>query len=376
MPDGSTSSNQGRIRIMSRHDRSHRQGCSYRSVPSVEGLESRHLPSFFAPYSSSYYNQVYYQASVVRHEYDTYVSELKRLELASQATPAEYLALRNDARAISAVASPGNLPHSDVQLKTVAASLELDRSPLYGWLDDAGWTEESAKLTGDLGGLNVPQPLIDQTITDMKALAASAGVGAFDFATFTNDFTTLRNGEQTLPSGSGYHFEDPSLYYTQHLRGFFRGWGVQKLAAQGTLERDLRSVQADARTSPTGATLLNRDVQLLKGLGAAVPSTTMDQFNATYVAAFDQGTPTAAGLAQLQSSLISILGPTATANRVASVKRLVADAPAFYQAVGASETAVQTIVTDVGALVDAGGGEALNPFKITVQPGQRSNPAG
>ena len=92
-------------------------------------------------------------------------------------------------------------------------------------------------MTSDLSGLNVPQSLIDQTVTDMRTLAVSAGVGPDGFATFTDDFTTLRNGEQTLPSGSGYHFEDPSLYYTQHLRGFFRGWGVQKLQAEATLQK-------------------------------------------------------------------------------------------------------------------------------------------
>jgi hypothetical protein len=102
----------------------------------------------------------------------------------------------------------------------------------------------------------------------------------------------------------------------------------------------------------------------------------MDHFNATYVAAFAEGTPTPSNLEQLQSSLVSTLGPAGTAHRIASVGRLVADAPAFYQAVGASQNAVETIVTDVGTLVDAGGGESLNPFKITIQPGRATGRAG
>jgi hypothetical protein len=357
---------------MNRYDRPHRHDRDRRFAPTIEGLESRRLPSLF--YSTYSDNQAYYQAEVVRHEYDQYVSELKRLELASRATSAEYLALRDDARAISAAASGTNLPRSDVQLKAVEASLILDRSPLYGWLDDSGWTGESARLTSTLDGLNVPEPLIDQTVADMRTLAVSAGVGPFDFATFTDDFDALRNGEQTLPSGSGYHFEDPSLYYTQHLRGFFRGWGVQRLHAEAALQKDLQSVRAEARTNSAGAAALPRDIQLLKSLGAAVPSATMNQFNATYVAAFAQGVPEAADLAQLRSNLVVILGPAGTAQRVASVGRLVADAPALSQALGESQAAIETIATDVGTLVDSGGAGTLNPFKITIQPGRTTRP--
>jgi hypothetical protein len=360
---------------MDRHDRPHRQDRHHRFGPSVEALETRRLPSFFSPYGYSS-NQLYYQASVVRHEYDTYVSELKRLELQSQATPAEFLALRNDARAISAAASPTGLSPAAVQYKAVEVSLQLDRSPLYGWLDDSGWSQVDTSLTANLSGLNVPQPLIDQTVSDMRALAVSAGVDPFGFDTFTNDFDTLRNGEQTLPSNPYDHFEDPSLYYTQHLRGFFRGWGVQKVEAEAKLQKDLRTIQGETRAEASGSAVLQRDVRILKGLGTALPSTTNQQFGNTYAAAFDQGAPGPQALSPLQSSLVTILGPFGTSARVKSVDRLVADAPAFYAAVGGSASSVQTIVTDVGALANAGGGESLNPFKITIQPPRRANPAG
>jgi hypothetical protein len=360
---------------MDRYDRAHRQRRTHGFTPFAEDLESRRLPSFFGAFSNSS-SQVDYQAWIVGHEYDQYVGELKRLELASHATMVEYLALRDDARALSAAASGAGLPRSVVQLKAVEVSLELDRAPLYGWLGDDGWSGVSARLTTDLAGLHVPQPLIDQTISDMRALAVPAGVGPDGFATFTDDFNMLRNGEQTLPRNSGYHFRDPSLYYTQHLRGFFRGWGIQKVEAEARLQKDLTTISNAARTGPAGVAVVHRDVQILEGLGAAMPSASKNRFNATYVAAFAQATPNPGGLAQLRSSLVSILGPAGTAHRVASVDRLVADAPAFYQAVGASQAEVQTIVTDVGTLVDAGGGESLNPFKVTIQPGRRSAPAG
>lgn len=354
---------------MTRLDRPHRQSRRHHFAPGLDDLEDRRLPSFFGAYSGNYYNQVAYQASIVRHEYDAYVGELKRLELASSATTAEYLALRDDTREISLAASPGKLPDSVVQLKAVETSLELDRAPLDGWFGDNDWAQESARLSADLSGLNVPQSIIEQTVTDMRALATSANVGPFDFATFTDDFDTLRNGEQSLPANSGYHFEDPSLYYTQHLRGFFRGWGVERLHAQAKLNGDLAAIQHRSRTTPSGSAVLQRDTGILKNIGAALPSDTEDQFDAAYVAAFAQGTPTAAGLAQLRTSLITILGPAATASRTASVSRLVGDAPAFYLAAGSSVSHVQTIVSDVGTLVGAGGGETLNPFKVTIQPG-------
>jgi hypothetical protein len=352
---------------MGRYDRPNRRRRSRGSTPSIEGLETRRLPSLFGAFSYSS-NQVAYQAAVVRHEYDQYVSELKRLELASRATPAEYLALRDDARAISEAASAPGLPRSVIQYKAVEASLELDRSPLHGWLGDAGWAEASARLTADLAGLHVPQALVVQTVEDMRALAVSAEVGPDGFASFTDDFNTLRNGEQTLPSNSGYHFEDPSLYYTQHLRGFFRGWGVQKLEAEVRVQEDLRAIPGRAGPGPAGAAVLQRDVRTLEGLGAALPSATKNQFYATYVAEFAQGVPTSAGQALLRSSLVTLLGPSGTPHRIASVDRLIADAPAFDRAMGGSETDIQTIVTDVGTLVDAGGGATLNPFRVTIQP--------
>ncbi len=352
------------------HDQADRKARSRRRFPAaVETLEDRRLLSYYGSYNS-YYNQTYYQAQIVRHQYDQFVSEVKRIELASQATPAEYLALRDDARAISNTATPDpGLSRQAVQYKAVETSLELDRAPLYGWLGNSGWAGINARLTSDLSGLNVPSTLIAQTVADMRTLATSANVGPFDYAAVTNDFTSLRNAEQSLPSSSGYHFEDPSLFYTQHLRGFFRGWGVQKVQARGQLDRDLHAAQSQAVTSPAGAVVVTRDVGILQKIGAAIPSTTNETFGATYVAAFAQGPPSPTAVAQLGTSLVTVLGPAATPSRVAWVDRLANDAPAFDQALGGSASSIATIVADVAALVDAGSGESLNPFKINVRPG-------
>jgi hypothetical protein len=234
----------------------------------------------------------------------------------------------------------------------------------------------SARVTTNLESLDVPQSLIDQTLADMKTLAASANVSASEFQTFTNDFNTLRAGEASLPSNPYYHFEDPGLFYSQHLRGFFRHWGTQKVAALATLKSDLRAISVVTQVGPAGVAVLNRDAQLLEGLGGAVPSATNAQLEGAYLAVFAEGVPTAAGISQLRTSLVTILGPVATAPRIAAVDRLAADAPAFAQAAGESQTAIETIVTDVGAVVNAGGGETLNPFKVTVQKASPAKHAG
>jgi hypothetical protein len=366
-----------------------RAGCrdQRRSLaPVIEVLESREVLSFFAPISSyslfstgtysSSSQQLSARAAIVRHEYDQYVGEVKTLELKSQATPAEFLALRDDARAISAAASAADLPAAAANETAAEVSLQLDRAPLYGAAKDPGWALVSARVTTNLESLDVPQSLIDQTLADMKTLAASANVSASEFQTFTNDFNTLRAGEASLPSNPYYHFEDPGLFYSQHLRGFFRHWGTQKVAALATLKSDLRAISVVTQVGPAGVAVLNRDAQLLEGLGGAVPSATNAQLEGAYLAVFAEGVPTAAGISQLRTSLVTILGPVATAPRISAVDRLAADAPAFAQAAGESQTAIETIVTDVGAVVNAGGGETLNPFKVTVQKASPAKHAG
>jgi hypothetical protein len=357
-----------------------------RFAPGIEALECRKVLSFFAPISSyslfssgsygSSSQQLSAQAAVVRHEYDQYVGELKTIELKSQATPAEFLTLRDDARAISVAASAANLPAAAANETAAEVSLQLDRAPLYGAAKDPGWAVVSARVTTNLDSLDVPQPLIDQTLADMKSLANSANVSPGEFQTFTNDFNTLRAGEGSLPSNPYYHFEDPGLYYSQHLRGFFRHWGTQKVAAEAKLQGDLRAISSVTHAGPAGVAVLHRDVHLLESLGAVVPSTTNAQLDDAYLAVFAEGVPASQGISQLRSNLVTILGPVATAPRIASINRLVADAPAFAQAAGNSPSAIEMIVTDVGAVVDAGGGDTLNPFNVTVRHASPANHAG
>jgi hypothetical protein len=365
---------------MDRHDRPHRRNRRHLAALDVESLETRQLPAFIAPFStgsfwsaSSSSQQLRSQAALVRHEYDTFVGAVKTLELQSQATPEEFRALRDDAREISAAACATKLPPAIAQSKAVEVSLQLDRSPLYGWAQGTAWTEISSRLTTNLASLDVPQPLIDKTLADEKAVAVSAGVDIAGFQAFTQAFSTLRAGEKRLPSNPYYHFDDPALFYTQHLRGFFRGWGIQKLAAEAQLGNDLRSIQTETGAKPSQFAVVNRDVQVLQRLASALPSSSSHQLFASYSAAFAQGEPTPDMLSQLTANLVQALGPAGTPRRIKTVDKLAKDAPAFGLAVGDSSSHVQVIVADVSLLVDAGGGESLNPFKVAVSPRSRTS---
>lgn len=334
---------------------------SPRRLIGVEGLEDRRLLTT----SSSYYSNLAYTA---RHEYDHFVTEVRGLELQSAATPSQYLTLRDDARALSNAATPlGSSPKS-LNAGAIAATVLIDRAPLDGSLSDQAWAEETTHLQRDLAGLNVPEPLIDKTIADMQAVAASAAVTTDQYQTFTVDLNRARQDRLRVPAGYG-GIPDPLTFYTQHLRGFFRGFAVQKSAADARLSADLRSIPAAAHASPTDAAALDRDAQVLQTLAAPVPSAVNHQIHDAFVAAFAQGPPSAAAQATLRAELDALLGPTKTPARLAAVDRLAADTPAFFRAVGSSAAHARTIADDVRDDVDAGAGSPLDPFKITFRRG-------
>ena len=131
----------------------------------------------------------------------------------------------------------------------------------------------------------------------------------------------------------------------------------------------MRSIPAAANASPSDAAAVNRDAQILEILGVPIPSPANNQIHDAYVAAFAQAAPTASQLSTLRTQVVASLGPTASASRVASVNRLISDAPAFFRGVGSSPANVSTIANDVRAVVNDGAGASLDPFKVTIRGG-------
>jgi hypothetical protein len=345
----------------------------------VEGLESRQLLSWIFPGSTA--SQQAARAAIVRHEANVFASELQSLELKSQATPQQFLALRDDARAISLTASATTIPAAVATGRALPVTLQLDRSPLYGSLQDLGWNVVSTRVTTTLASLGVSQSLTNQTIADMKSIAASAGVTASDFDTFTDDFNTLRNGlaylnRNSLYNTRHYHIEDPAFFYAEHLRGFFRGWAEQKNAAEASLQADLQSTLATIGADRTVQAAVRRDVSILERLGATVTSTANAQLDQAYLAAFARGLPVSQDLDQLRSSILTLLGPAGVGDRLRLANQLVSDAPIIARAAGASLSSFTTLVNATGIVVNAGGDETLDPFKIVIYPHSPSQAPG
>jgi hypothetical protein len=327
-----------------------------RFTPSVEPLEERRVPS-------TYTQSLAQRAAWVRHEEHVFDGKLQQIELNSRATPAQELALRDDARAISAEASGTTLDPTSANAKAVEATLILDHAPLDGWVGEPGWLVIRERLDAALQGLVDDPQLLDRTIADMRSLSDSAGVTYDAYSDYAMALDRYHDDALSLRS-SGYHFPDPNVYYTQHLRGCFRGGAIERGQAKANLEGEVQSVAAASGDTVAETALLRRDVQVLETLAAGLTTESAARLAEVYAAAFDEGEPFEASLLQLRTSLTSILG---SSQKVAQeVDRLVADAPQFFRAAGSSPDAIRRILGQVQAFVATGGATPLNPFLITV----------
>lgn len=288
-----------------------------RCAASLDSLEGRLL-------LSSTSHSTAYRVARAQHKYHEYVGELQHVELQSRATPAEALALRDVARSISAAAATTDLPRPVARRKAVVATLQLDHAPLHGVLEERGWAEVRTRLASTLDGLNVPPDLIDRAVAAMRAIARSARVTTDEFATLSAKEASYRNARNALPNGSA-NLPDPEVYYTQHLRGFFRGGAVEHRQAQAMLESHISAIIASTHGTPAAEEVLRRDARLLEQLGATVDSQANARLGDTFVAAFDQGIPDEGQRSELRAALLAILGPGATRRTFSAVDRLVAD---------------------------------------------------
>ena len=214
----------------------------YRFVPKGDALEQRRVLSYFWPYGSysGSTNNFRARPRLSGMNMTNMLGELKSIELKSQATPAELLALRDDARAISTAASAADVPAATATQRRLKSRCNSTAHPCTDRRPMQAGGSSQLRVTTNLDRLDVPTPVVDQTLADMKALATSAHVNASEFQTFTNDFNTLRAGEATLPSNPYYHFEDPGLFYASTSAASFATGARRSLLRRQSCEVTLR----------------------------------------------------------------------------------------------------------------------------------------
>ncbi len=221
-------------------------------------------------------------------------------------------------------------------------------------------TRSRRSTSTDLALITSTRRLIAKTVNDMEAAAVSANVDPGSYQVFNDDLASYESARGQANS----HFHDPQIYYTQHLRGFFRGWATQKAQDQAALTSEVNTV---AKQAGSGGAVVRRDASILGQLGVPIPSESNDRLTDAYVNTFAQGSPSPATLAEFRTVAISSLGATASASRTAAVDRLISDAPSFFKATGSTST-IRSLVNAVVAVVNDGQGASLNPFKISIIP--------
>ena len=199
------------------------------------------------------------------------IQDLKNISLQSKATPAEFLSLRDDVRAISQVAKSSVASAKTSTAMVNAATLILDRAMIDGSFGASAWSLIEGRLGNDLAPLGVPQTLINQTISDMQAVAASASVSSPELNSITNDISIMTALEQQ-PGGSSYGYPDPQIYFSQNLLGFFRGLIVQRATDRAKLNADVHDLTTAAGATPAGVATVQRDAQDLQALAAPLTS--------------------------------------------------------------------------------------------------------
>ena len=275
--------------------------------PTVDDLESRTLLSTYGSTSAL--------VAAAQHKYHQYVSVLQRVELRSVATPAEALALRDDARAISADAATSTLPRAVARAKAVAATYQLDRAPLDGGLGDAGFADIRARLAANLDGLNVPTTRVDHTLASIRAIAGSADVTAAEHDDLLDKAASYTHARNALPNNS-ITLPDPSSYYTQHLRGFFRGGAAARRADGATLDAEIRTAAAG---DPSRAAILRRDATLFIQVGATTTSAAARSLAAAFGGVFGPDAPSTQAVADLKDAAHTTLGPSASTSALRGV---------------------------------------------------------
>ena len=159
----------------------------------------------------------------LRRDFQTTVADLKQIQANSRVTRAQVQALENDIHAWNqSLGGKGALatPTARAALQDIQQTVEL--AFLDDPASDSTWQTTRSTILADLqaAGVNVPAGAVNQTITDLRAIAQSVGASPAPVSKYLTDTETVYNeaANRHLPSSLS-----PLNYYFKHLKGFIHG---------------------------------------------------------------------------------------------------------------------------------------------------------
>lgn len=167
------------------------------------------------------------------HDWHRYTAYLHMLQSHSHLTQAQYDQLVNvDIMALDHAIVPTAPGTTITESKSIAAAGQIQADFTKGWLTADGWSGEKATLALDLGGLRVPESVIDQTIADLTTVAQAVGVTQPQYQTLVQDFTQVENDIAQDPTAPSNY--EPGNYYAANIRGFVHTQHTPRPHAQHT----------------------------------------------------------------------------------------------------------------------------------------------
>ncbi len=200
-----------------------RKSSRHSSAPACEALEGRRLFAV-APHASPAMTarfEAIAAAAHVKADFSRFTADIKTMQAGSHVSTAQYLAVSMDMLNMQRTAMPpsGTRTLGDATYDII---YRMDYSVIEASKSPQGWASKEAALAADFAaiGYNVPPALLDQTMTDMKAMAKSAGVSLAENRKYWNDADIVLKDLSANPAANPSM--DPFYYFSEHFAGFIQ----------------------------------------------------------------------------------------------------------------------------------------------------------
>ena len=180
-------------------------------APGCETLEGRQLLSAGVSHAQ------------LRREYQVSVADLQQIQAGSHVTKAQVQTLENDIHAWNqSVGGKSKLSSQAARQALQDIQQTIDLAFLDDATSDTAWANTRATILTDLhaASVNVPASTVNQTVTDLRAIARSVGATPAQVSKYLTDTETVYTdaGNRRLPASLS-----PLNYFFKHLSGFIHG---------------------------------------------------------------------------------------------------------------------------------------------------------